>query len=118
VRKVIDLECDLPPDETGKPRKFGTATLMPGFGDPERMEQLPGYGFPNYERIFPHRSAGAPEPKGMALSDFVKLMDEAGVETGVVGRVPNTVLGEILRAHPGRFIGMATISPAYANSSG
>jgi uncharacterized protein len=111
VRRVIDLECDLPPDEDGKPRKFGTENLIPGFGDPERMEPLPGYGFPNYERIFPNRAIGAPKPKGMALIDFVKLMGEAGVETGVVGRVPNHVLGEIVRTHPGRFIGLATISP-------
>jgi len=111
VRKVIDLECDLPPDETGKPRKFGTETLIPGFGDPERMEPPAGYGFPNYERIFTHRAPGAPKAMGMSMADFVQRMDEAGVETGVVGRVPNQVLGEIIWAHPGRFIGMASISP-------
>jgi len=33
------------------------------------------------------------------------------VVTGVVGRVPNRLLAEIVRAHPGRFIGMASISP-------
>jgi uncharacterized protein len=116
VRKVIDLECDLPPDEHGKPRKFGTETLNPGFGDPERLDPLPGYGFENYERIFPHRraggaSAGRSAPKGASFADFVKSMDEAGVVTGVVGRVPNRLLAEIVRAHPGRFIGMASISP-------
>jgi predicted TIM-barrel fold metal-dependent hydrolase len=116
LRKVIDLECDLPPDEHGKPRKFGTENLVPGFGDPERLDPPPGYGFPNYERIFPHRASAGPEgaaraPKGMSLTEFVKGMDEAGVVTGVVGRVPNRALAEIVRAHPGRFIGLASISP-------
>jgi predicted TIM-barrel fold metal-dependent hydrolase len=116
VRKVIDLECDLPPDENGKPRKFGTETLMPGFGDPERLQPPPGYGFENYERIFTHRAPNAPPgraspPKGMSLDDFVKSMDEAGVVTGVVGRVANRELAEIVRAYPGRFIGLASISP-------
>jgi len=111
VRKVIDFECDLPPDETGKPRKFGTENLIPGFGDPERMDPPTGYGFANYERIFTQRAPGAPKPRGMTMPEFVKMMDEAGVQTGVVGRVPNNVLGEIIRAHPGRFIGMASISP-------
>ena len=112
--KVIDLECDLPPDETGKPRKFGTEALAPGFGDPERLDPLPGYGFENYERIFPHRKAppeGALRPKGMSLADFVKSMDEAGIETGVVGRVANRELATIVRTYPGRFIGLASISP-------
>ena len=111
MRKVIDLECDLPVDEAGKPRKFSTENLMPGYGDPERMEPPPGYGFANYERIFTQRAPGAPKPKGMSMANFVKMMEEAGVQTGVVGRVPNEVLGEIIRAHPGRFIGMASISP-------
>ena len=111
MRKVIDFECDLPLDETGKPRKFGTENLYPGFGDPERMEPPPGYGFANYERIFTQRAPGAPKPKGMSMADFVTMMEEAGVVTGVVGRVPNERLGEIVRAFPGRFIGMASISP-------
>jgi predicted TIM-barrel fold metal-dependent hydrolase len=116
LRRVIDLECDLPPDENDRPRKFGTETLIPGFGDPERLDPPQGYGFPNYERIFPNRAVSAPGgitagPKGMSLAEFVRSMDEAGVETGVVGRVPNRELAEIVRAHPGRFIGLASISP-------
>jgi len=114
LRKIIDLECDLPPDEDGKPRKFGTETLVQGFGDPERLDSLPGYGFPNYERIFPHRAApveGASAPKGMSLASFVKSMDEAGIETGVVGRVANHELAKIVRTYPGRFVGLASISP-------
>jgi hypothetical protein len=31
-RKVIDLECDLPPDENGNPRKLEVATRPPRYG--------------------------------------------------------------------------------------
>jgi uncharacterized protein len=113
MRKVIDAECDLPPDEKGNPRKFETTTLTPGYGDPELGDPLPGYGFSNYERIFRGRAqqSGYSMPKGMSLDAFVTQMDEAGVETGVVGRVPNEELGRIIKAYPGRFVGMTSISP-------
>ncbi len=48
MRKVIDLECDLPPDENGNPRKLEAATHPPGYGDPERLPPLQGHGFSNY----------------------------------------------------------------------
>jgi hypothetical protein len=32
MRKVIDLECDLPPDENGNPRKIPGAEHPPGYG--------------------------------------------------------------------------------------
>ncbi len=115
MRRVIDLECDLPNDENGNPRKFTTATRPPGFGDPERLPPLPGHGFANYQRIFTRRSgsdesgteAGQP---GMSLADFVALMDQAGVEHGVL-RAPNPVIADVLAHFPARFIGMASISP-------
>lgn len=115
MRHVIDCECDLPPDEHGIARKFETKTLIPGYGDPERLDPPPGYGFANYERIFVRGDAvpgeDAPKPKGMSLDAFVRRMDEAGIVTGVVGRVPNRDLARILRDHPGRFVGLASISP-------
>ncbi len=115
MHKVIDLECDLPNDENGNPRKFTTATRPPGFGDPERLPPLPGHGFANYQRIFTRRSgsdesgAEAGQP-GMSLADFVALMDQAGVERGVL-RAPNPIIADVLARFPARFIGMASISP-------
>lgn len=115
MRKVIDLECDLPNDEDGNPRKFTTATRPPGFGDPERLAALPGHGFANYQRIFTRRSGsdetsqGADKP-GMALASFVAIMDQAGVERGVL-RAPNDVIADALARYPDRFIGMASVSP-------
>jgi hypothetical protein len=115
MRKIIDLECDLPPDENGNPRKLEAATHPPGYGDPERLEPLPGHGFSNYERIFTSRTDGGPAPEptkkhGMSLADFVALMDRAGVEVGVL-RAGNALIADVLAQYPKRFIGLATISP-------
>lgn len=115
MHKVIDLECDLPPDENGMPRKQEAATHPPGFGDPERLPPLPGHGFSNYQRIFAHRAESADaakpdEPVGMSISDFVSLMDRAGVEVGVL-RASNSTIADILAQFPKRFIGLASISP-------
>jgi uncharacterized protein len=115
MRKVIDLECDLPPDENGSPRKLEAATHPPGYGDPERLEPLPGHGFSNYERIFTSRTDGGPAPEptkkhGMSLADFVALMDRAGVEVGVL-RAGNAIIADVLAQYSKRFIGLATISP-------
>ena len=115
MRKVIDLECDLPPDESGNPRKLEEATHPPGYGDPERLAPLPGHGFSNYQRIFTRRTDGetasAPTRKhGMSLGDFVALMDRAGVEVGVL-RAGNAIIADVLAQYPRRFIGLATISP-------
>jgi uncharacterized protein len=116
MRKVIDLECDLPPDEHGNPRKLEAATHPPGYGDPERLEPHPGHGFSNYENIFTRRTEGGPsaEPAqkkhGMSIPDFVGLMDRAGVEVGVL-RAGNAINAEVLAQYPKRFIGLATISP-------
>jgi hypothetical protein len=62
MRKVIDLECDLPPDEHGNPRKMEEATHPPGYGDPERLPPLPGHGFSNYARIFTRRTDAESAP--------------------------------------------------------
>ncbi len=116
MRKVIDLECDLPPDEHGNPRKLEAATHPPGYGDPERLDPYPGHGFSNYENIFTRRTEGGPsaEPAqkkhGMSIPDFVALMDRAGVEVGVL-RAGNAINAEVLAQYPKRFIGLATISP-------
>ena len=111
MRKVIDLECDLPPDENGKPRKQEGAAHPPGYGDPERLEPLPGHGFSNYQRIFSRRgegagTTGADTPHGMSITDFVALMDRAGVQVGVL-RASNAMIADILASFPRRFIGLA-----------
>lgn len=112
MRKIIDLECDLPPDENGVPRKSPTLNHPPGYGDPERLDPLPGHGFDNYQSIFTKR-AGETEPSahhGLSVDAFVARLDQAGIEVGVI-RGPNEMIADIAQAHPGRFIAMANLSP-------
>ena len=115
MRKIIDLECDLPPDENGVARKNELMNHPPGYGDPERLPPLPGHGFGNYERIFTHRRSGdaidAPAAKaGLSLEDFVARLDRAGIAVGVI-RGPNDLLAGIVAQFPHRFIGLANLSP-------
>jgi hypothetical protein len=77
--KVIDLECDLQPDENGNPRnsrpqrKRPDAVILNG-------RRRPGDGFSNYANIFIQRTDGAtgtetePEKKsGMSIADSIKM---------------------------------------------
>lgn len=80
MRKLIDLECDLPTDENGSPRKLKAATHPPGYGDPDRLSPLEGHGFSNYAHIFTRRGDGTagteaePEKKsGMSIADFIGM---------------------------------------------
>ena len=83
VRKVIDLECLLPADESGKPRQYHEqASHRIGYGDPELLEPRPGYGFANYKNIFRKRVDGAlgegaakaaAKPKGQSIKQFVEV---------------------------------------------
>ena len=112
MRRVIDLECDLPPDEHGLPRKAPSLDHPPGYGDPERLPPLPGHGFDNYKTIFTSRtpSGVASAPRGVSLPDFVAGLERAGVAKGVI-RGPNALLADIVAVYPDRFIGMANLSP-------
>ncbi len=114
MRKIIDLECDLPPDEHGNLRKDLRMNHPPGYGDPERLEPLPGHGFSNYEGIFTKRTAGGAidgaSHAGMSLDAFVARLDRAGIEVGVI-RGPNEMIADIAAAFPGRFIALANLSP-------
>jgi predicted TIM-barrel fold metal-dependent hydrolase len=113
MRKVFDLECNMPPDEDGNPREYATMDHPPGFGDPERLPPLEGHGFENYRNIFTSGATAKKDKaeKGMGLDAFVASLDAAGVVVGVVGRMPNDRIADLLARYPGRFIGLATISP-------
>jgi predicted TIM-barrel fold metal-dependent hydrolase len=112
MRKVIDLECDLPPDEDGNPRKIAGAERSPGHGAPEKLESPPGYGFANYANIFRSRAA-APDPfqpKGESLASVVGRMKKANIVRGVVGRIPNADLIAMAKQYPDSFICLAEFS--------
>ncbi len=117
MRKVIDLECDLPPDENGNPRKLKKRPrTRRDMATRSGLPPLPGHGFSNYERIFTRRTeggdaaAGPAKKHGMSMADFVARMDRAGVEVGVL-RAGNDIVADVLAQYPKRFIGLATISP-------
>jgi hypothetical protein len=126
VRKVIDLECLLPPDEQGVPRQYHEqASHRIGYGDPELLPERPGYGFANYKNIFRKRVAGAlgegtdkadkkpdaNKPKGQSIKQFVEELDREGAEVSVLGRVDNNVLADVVAEFPNRFFALASISP-------
>lgn len=124
VRKVIDLECLLPPDEQGKPRQYHEqASHRIGYGDPELLEPRPGYGFANYQHIFRKRvgtaATAAPsdksdetkKPAGQSIKEFVAELDREGAEVSVIGRVDNHVLADVVKEYPNRFFALASISP-------
>ena len=111
MRKVIDLECDLPPDENGKPRKSPGAEHAPGYGDAEKLEPMPGYGFSNYANIFRGRKqVDGAKPKGESLDSVVERMKKANIVRGVVGRIPNAELVKIAAKYPDNFICLAEFS--------
>jgi predicted TIM-barrel fold metal-dependent hydrolase len=126
VRKVIDLECLLPPDEQGKPRQYHEqASHRIGYGDPELLPARPGYGFDNYRNIFRKRvdpakaTAGeskkpqghAEGNKGQSIKEFVAELDREGADVSVLGRVDNYVLADVVAEFPNRFFALASISP-------
>jgi uncharacterized protein len=123
VRKVIDLECLLPPDESGKPRQYHEqASHRIGYGDPELLPARPGYGFDNYRNIFrkrvdPAKPADADAdkkkspPKGQSIKEFVAELDREGAEVSVLGRVDNYMLADVVAEFPDRFFALASISP-------
>lgn len=115
-RRVIDMECDLPPDEAGKPRAHANEPLRPGGDGPERMPAPEGYGFANYGTIFASRRNNAddqalPGQAGMSLASFVKEMDQAGVEVGVISGFDNRAVAGVAQAFPDRFFGLAKLNP-------
>ncbi len=118
MRKVIDFECVLPNDENGVSRQsFEGMSHRIGYGDPELLPELPGYGFANYAHIFAKRDKpaaaadGAPKATGMSMDAFVAELDRDGVEVSVITRTDNARLAAILKDYPKRFVALASISP-------
>jgi uncharacterized protein len=109
MRSVIDLESDLPPAEDGTPRHTDAAAESSASRvGPERTPELAGYGFSNYDTIFEsHGSA----PAGESLDSYTDRMQRAGIGVGVTRAENNQATAAVLRAYPGRFVGLAYVSP-------
>lgn len=119
MRSVIDLECDLPPAPDGTPRAYAADTSPLGPSTPNRLPALPGYGFDNYGTIFRNQdifgagseAATATATPIISLDEHVAALAEAGIEWGIVQAESNAATAEVVRQHPDRFIGMASIHP-------
>lgn len=104
MRRVIDLECVLPPGENGVARQyFGAAGHRIGEGDPELPPPPAGYGCDNYRNIFTKREGVAGQPDatkrgGKSLVQIVAEMDRDGVQISVIHRMPNDLLAKIVQA--------------------
>ena len=117
-RKVIDFECVLPNDEHGKSRQsFEGMSHRIGYGDPELLPELPGYGFANYEHIFAKRdkseapAADKPKKRGLSMNDFVAELDREGVALSVLGRLDNYQLADILKTYVRMGMGVGIVAP-------
>lgn len=109
MRRVIDMEADLPPAEDGTMRHTDPVVESSRARvGPERTPELAGYGFSNYDAIFP--SKGAPS-RGESLDGYTARMERAGIAIGVTRAENNAATARVLRDYPGRFIGLSYVSP-------
>ena len=99
--RVIDMECSIPKRaaEAAPPAPAAPAGARPA-----------GYGMANYGRIFRSREGGGDARPRTEMSDFVDTLDRAGIVRAVPFGASNDEVAELLREHPGRFIGLARIS--------
>ncbi|WP_028658565.1 amidohydrolase family protein [Nocardioides insulae] len=109
MRRVIDMEADLPPAEDGTPRHTDAAaeSSLMRVG-PERMPELEGYGFRNYDTIFSSKGDSSP---GESLDSYTARMERASITLGVTRAENNAATAQLLRDYPGRFLGLSYVSP-------
>ena len=109
MRSVIDLESDFPPAEDGTPRHtVAVAESSTARVGPERTPELEGYGFRNYDTIFRTKDSS---PVGESLDSYTTRMERAGIATGVTRAENNEATARLLSQYPGRFVGLAYVSP-------
>ena len=112
---VFDLECYLPPDESGKSRRLPAKRATAGPQGPDRSPERPNYGFANYDRIFTRRAeqgiAAAGEGAKLQRIRRVRGGPEGGHPPGHAVDSPNTVMAEAVRSFPDRFVALALLSP-------
>lgn len=109
--RVIDLECELP-RALGSSDDSHILVSRPKLG---RGESDDAQGLANYGRIFASRehllSGVDSEAKHKSLPEILLEMDKAGIEKAVPLSTDNGDIADALHAYPGRFLGMAYVSP-------
>ncbi|MEU6265194.1 amidohydrolase family protein [Saccharopolyspora shandongensis] len=109
MRRVIDMEADLPPAEDGTPRHTEAVSESSRMRvGPERTPELAGYGFSNYDTIF---HSWSDSPQGESLDSYTARMKSAGIVRGVTRAENNEATARVLRECPGQFIGLSYVSP-------
>lgn len=112
MTRVIDLEVYAPPSVTD-PAYHAIQRGRPGTPFPEPLERPEGYGFANYQHVFPTSSSAAePNSDDGGMEKLVADMDRAGIEAGLLVGVRNSAIGQVHRDHPGRFMTLAVVNPA------
>lgn len=115
MQRIIDLECSLP-EGIDDPQYTQGILSRAGILVPGRLPLPNGYGFDNYDVVFKVPIKRRPPPAANeaaedVLARLIADMDQAGVQCGVVGGASIATLIKLSAAHPGRFIGLAAISP-------
>jgi predicted TIM-barrel fold metal-dependent hydrolase len=110
--RVIDMECNVP----RRPTEASGAPAEPGPAASAPSERPAGYGMANYERIFRSRREGADPRPDTEMKDFLAMLDRLGIVRSVPFGASNDEVAELLRDHPGRFIGLARISGLHGMS--
>src|SRR5688572_6679745 len=107
--RIIDMECNVPKRgaANGGAPAPAAAAAAPSATTGERPA---GYGMANYERIFRSRAAGGDPRPDTEIEEYLKVLDRVGVVRSVPFGASNDEVAELLRAYPGRFIGLARIS--------
>ena len=109
--RVIDMECNVPRRTTGT--TAAPATPAPAVPAAERPA---GYGMANYERIFRSRREGGDPRPDAEMKEYLQMLDRLGIVRSVPFGASNDEVAELLRDHPGRFIGLARISGLHGMS--
>jgi predicted TIM-barrel fold metal-dependent hydrolase len=106
------MECNLPiPGGEGGGQGHASQGSGATFRGREAAE-VSGYGMSNYSRIFTSRGEDEERPRrNMPLDEFTKMLQNAGVEKGMIRAGTNTRTAEIQRDYPDLFVGFAVISP-------
>ncbi|MCZ6876393.1 MAG: amidohydrolase family protein [bacterium] len=112
--RIIDLECSLP-RRANDPSGSGGAEAADLNADAtaprSAVQQRPGYGMANYGRIFRSRVDGDNRAAAMPMDDYVKKLAGLGIEKAIPFGASNEETTELLRTYPGRFLGLARLSP-------
>ncbi len=109
--RVIDMECSVPRRTTGTP----AAPAAPAPAAPAAQRPA-GYGMANYERIFRSRREGGDPRPDAEMKAYLQMLDRLGIVRSVPFGASNDEVAELLRDHPGRFIGLARISGLHGMS--